>query len=109
MQEKIVNSSLIPMLLAGIFPQFDVPGNLSKNRGAQLFTIGVPNEDNVGGDTLVPAQQQRQIMQAVSQSEKAKYVPLMGGEHITDWWRTPEISGITEFLKRHQITSSPLL
>lgn len=108
-QEKIVNSSLIPRIVAGIFPKFDVPCNLSKNRGAQLFTIGVPNEDNLGGDTLVPTEQQKQIMQAVSQNDKAKYVPLMGGEHITDWWRTPEISGITEFLKRHQIAPSPLL
>jgi hypothetical protein len=108
-RETIVNSSSIPLVVAGVLPHFDVAKNLRKNKGAQLFTIGIPNHEGKGGDKLVPSKQQDEIMLAVSQNANASYLPMIGGEHITDWWKTSEASGVVSFLKKQSIAKDSLL
>ena len=87
-------------------PTFHVSRNLQLNRGFQLYTIGTPAEDGQGGDRLVPECQRDEIVDALSTAgSRGLYIPMPGGEHITDWCQYPEaITGVESFLFRSRLS-----
>jgi hypothetical protein len=110
LKEKVVKSQTLPQLVRGLLPAFDVPANLRLNKGAQLFTIGIPDKDGFGGDALVPAEHRDAIVAAINDSEQGTYVPMLGAEHITDVWKLPtEQNEVRSFLRRNNIAPRPYL
>lgn len=103
-RDAIVNSMILPQIVTAALPSFDVAEHLQHNRGAQLFTIGIPNLRGQGGDTMVPIAQQEEILRAIAKNDRSQFIPMCGAEHITDWWRMPvELEGVISFLKKYEI------
>lgn len=78
--------SVAALVSSPILPSFDVIGSLRINRGLQIFSIGVPDSEGHGGDTLVPLKHKEKIERLVLNKKNGHYLPMPGAVHVTSWW-----------------------
>ncbi len=95
---------VVAKLSVAVLPAFDVIKNLQFNQGEQIYTIGVPDEENQGGDKLVPVEHREQIRKFLEKQPKGLYLPMPGATHVTDWWLNPTVyNSIQEVLSKNSL------
>lgn len=86
-----VLKSIVSALAKAALPSFDVIEDTKDSKGIVLYSIGIPDEQGMGGDSLVPKRHTDQFIQELgSREHSALFLPIVGGTHVTNWWVDPE-------------------
>jgi hypothetical protein len=105
----IRNNVIINAVVVAILKGYDVPGDLSMNKGHKLLNIDIPDRAGKGGDDLVPKYHLMLMLDAISDTE-GKEVRLSmnpGAIHVSYWWTGKESAdAVLNFLDKTHLRKS---
>lgn len=99
---------IVSSLTKFLFPSIDIIENAARGSGLFIYSIGVPDQQQQGGDTLVPKEDVDAMIAKLGTLDKeVVFLPIVGGSHVTDWWCDPKlIEKVSRALKKQGLIHS---
>ncbi len=105
----LLDNFIVNGIARAILSGYDIPGDISHNKGHKLLNINVPSDKGKGGDQLIPTHHPELMIDAM-QDNPDKIISLSmnpGAKHVTDWWDGEESQEtVIRFLNRTELKQS---